>query len=168
MVAGAPLSQISLGSSDDTSTDTRPHSPAGGRAWLGYGSQQLKETRARYIPGCGRSRKPHFNARAKLLTYCSSRESSCCRLIQDGCGAVANDARRWPKAAGVTKTFLPCLVISLPVSNVRDAARGGSAASVRFQRLRSSKCPQGADRAQSGPPTGRVRPRRRSARPCRR
>ena len=65
MVAGAPLSQISLGSSDDTSTDTRPHSPAGGRAWLGYGSQQLKETRARYIPGCGRSRKPHFNARAR-------------------------------------------------------------------------------------------------------
>ena len=48
---------------------TRGHiARLGCRAWRGYGSQQLKETRARYIPGRSRSRKPHSNARANLVT----------------------------------------------------------------------------------------------------
>ena len=58
----------------------------------------------------------------------------------------------------------PKRAIRRPVAGVRGAARGGSGATAPFQRLRPSRCAQGADRARSGPPTGRVRLRRRSAR----
>ena len=62
----------------------RSPSPHGPRPEAG---RMLMARRWSHHPGRRHgSRKPHSNARAKQVTYCS-RESLSCHLIQDGCGA---------------------------------------------------------------------------------
>lgn len=81
---------------------------------------------------------------------------------------IGSSARIAPsKSPDGDKTVTPPAPTRRPIRDVRGAARAGSAATAQSQRLRCSRCAQGADRSRSGPPTGQVRLRGRSAGPSR-